>query len=115
MERTCSFFSGPPLLVEGLWLGLGGGPGIVQAVARLRWSPSPELLLLLKLLQLLALLSLLLRAIKLRQALGFFLRLLLLLRATLFRFRRRWPSSPAVLPVLGCDAQPLALPCAVRG
>lgn len=117
MERTCSFFSCPPLLVEGLWLALGG-PGIVQAVARLR-SPSPELLLLLslfKLLQpplelLLLLLSLLLRlrAIKLRQALDFFL-LLLLLRPTPFLFRRRWLSSPAVLPLGELSLSPWCCP-----
>ncbi|KAG3165318.1 hypothetical protein PI126_g4704 [Phytophthora idaei] len=117
MERTCSFFSCPPLLVEGLWLALGG-PGIVQAVARLR-SPSPELLLLLSLSKLLQpplellLLSLLLRlrAIKLRQALDFFLLLLvLLLRPTPFLFRRRWLSSPAVLPRGEFSLSPLCCP-----
>ncbi|ETI45972.1 hypothetical protein F441_09539 [Phytophthora nicotianae CJ01A1] len=119
MERTCSFFSCPPLLVEGLWLALGG-PGIVQAVARLR-SPSPELLLLLSLCKLLQpplellLLSLLLRlrAIKLRQALDFFL-LLLLLRPTPFLFRRRWPSSPAVLPLGEFSLSPLCCPLVAR-
>jgi hypothetical protein len=80
MDRTCSFFS--PLLVEGL-LGLGG-PRMVQAVAELLWA-GPELL-------------------EWRLSLSF-LGELRMLRPTLFLFRR-WPSSPAVLPLRGLKGPP---------
>lgn len=104
MDRPCSFLSPLPallLLVEGL-LGLGSA-GIVQAVAELRATGSelpPPLLLLLLLVLLLLLLLLLLKLpqppLELLQAFDLeLLQIRFLLRC------RRWPSSPAVLPLGG--------------